>query len=237
MGILKKLIAGNWKMNPSSSDDALTLASSIKDAPNSNKVEWLICPPMPFLTGVLGVVENSCVSVGSQDCSEFSKGAYTGQTSSDMLASIGCKYAIIGHSERRSLLGETDEVCMNKAILALEAKITPIICVGESLAERKSGDAYKAIEKSLSAIAPIIDKSVIAYEPLWSIGTGISASHEDISLMHCFIREKTNSRILYGGSVNPQNARDILNIKNVGGVLVGGASLDAKKFLAIGGAA
>lgn len=229
----KKLIAGNWKMNPSSLCEAKALAQELAKSAN-DKADYLVCPPAAFLQTVKSSLEKSDIKLGAQDCAEFEGGAYTGQVSAKMLKSMACEYVIIGHSERRQYVNETDGQCVKKARQALLENITPIVCVGEDAQQREQGRAKDVVAKQISALLPIADNIIVAYEPLWAIGSGVSASHEDISLMHGFIREKIRNKILYGGSVNQDNARAILLINNVDGVLVGGASLDADKFLAIG---
>ncbi len=241
---MKKLIAGNWKMNLDAGVAealALRLKNEVGDADNA---DVLICPSFVFLQGVKKVIEDSPIMLGAQDCSPEEKGAFTGDTAALMLKSVGCEHVIIGHSERRQGHGETSTLVQAKANAALKAGLTTIICIGETLEERKHGKAKTVIEEKIKKPWPKNGSEknvVIAYDPVGAIGTGKTASPEDIADMHGFIREKIeglasdpgNVRILYGGSVKPENAKAILATPNVNGALVGGASLKPEQFTAI----
>lgn len=235
---MKKLIAGNWKMNCTNAE-AKNLASGLI-ADNEN-ADVLVCPPFTAIQDVKNSISNG-IFVGGQDCHAEINGAYTGNISAEMLKDIGCEFVILGHSERRSLHGEKDQTVKAKAKTAIDSGLTPIICVGEKLEGRESGEHIKIVlcqvEHSMPESANA-DNFVIAYEPVWAIGTGKTASTSDIAEMHSAIREflvghfgdaGQNLRILYGGSAKPDNAADILSIDNVGGLLVGGASLKAEDF-------
>jgi triosephosphate isomerase len=249
---MKKLIAGNWKMNGTlqgASALATAVLEKIGETPALREsVDFCICPPFLHLSAVKSrLADNGGVELGAQDCSVQSNGAYTGDVSAEMLADIGCRYVILGHSERRQYHGETDATVAAKAVKAHACGLITIICVGETERERESGLAEGVvgdqIRKSLPASSNA-DNTVIAYEPVWAIGTGKTPTSEDVKAMHHFIRgvlkEKLDNpdsiRILYGGSVKPENAAVLLNIENVNGALIGGASLKAEQFLAIAAA-
>lgn len=221
--------------------DAVTLARGVTEkaagAPPSCDVA--VCPPFTALHAVAAVLDGSAVALGAQDCHEASSGAYTGSVSPAMLVDVGCRYVIIGHSERRHGLGETDAMVLRKAESAIGAGLVPIICVGETLEERDDGRADDVVGGQIAgSVPPAGGAVVIAYEPVWAIGTGKTASADDIAGMHNHIRSRlTEVRtdgagipIQYGGSAKPENAADILAIENVGGLLVGGASLQPGSF-------
>lgn len=249
---MRKLIAGNWKMNGLGADIAReveALAASIADAEH---VDLLLCPtavgivPMRHAAEKAGIGDK--LAVGGQDCHAAENGAHTGDISAAMLADVGCRYAIVGHSERRTDHGETSEGVAAKAKAALGAGLVAIVCIGETEAERKSGETFNVladqIAKSLPAGATA-ENTVIAYEPVWAIGTGLTPTSDDIAAAHKFIREEVarkiadadKVRILYGGSMKPGNAGEILALDGVDGGLIGGASLEADDFLAIARAA
>lgn len=196
--------------------------------------EMLICPPHLILDALATAAEDTDVRIGAQDCSEYGAGAHTGETDAALLAEIGANYVILGHSERRAG-GEIDARVKAKAERAISQGLRPIICVGESLAQREAGHAVKIVTDQLSASLPGEGVYDIAYEPIWAIGTGKTATADDIAAMHGAIRAAVGDgpRILYGGSVKPGNATEILGLANVGGALVGGASLDMDSFAAI----
>jgi triosephosphate isomerase len=246
------LIAGNWKMNglgPGGQGlDGLALAVAIKDAATEApppSCELLVCPPFTLLSRVAALLAGSKVAVGGQDCHAEPKGAFTGDISAEMLAEAGCRYVILGHSERRRLHRETSAAVSAKIEAARRAGLVPILCVGETIEERLSGHAFTVVRRQLAeslpkgaAAAPL----VVAYEPVWAIGSGRMPSLEEIAQMHgeiraALLREGSGGgeapRILYGGSVDPAKAAGILALPEVGGALVGGASLEAKSFLAI----
>lgn len=241
----KKLIAGNWKLNGSLASNADLLAALVA-APEAAVVDCAVCVPYPYLAQVQAVAGQGAIAIGAQDVSEFSAGAYTGEVSAAMLADFGCRYAIVGHSERRALFGEQDGQVARKAVAALSAGVVPIVCVGETLAERDAGQVMKVIGRQLDALAGVLDAAalgriVIAYEPVWAIGSGRSAAVEQVAEVHAGIRgwlvehceAPAGVRVLYGGSVKPDNAAALFAVPDVDGGLIGGASLVARDFLAI----
>jgi triosephosphate isomerase len=229
---MKQLIAANWKMNghPDWTCKVRQLAKLVPEPSG----EVLICPPHLILDALATAAEDSSIAIGAQDCSEFGAGAHTGETDAALLAEMGASYVILGHSERRAA-GETDARVKAKAARAIEQGLRPIICVGESLEQREAGNAVGVVSAQLAASLPAEGQFDIAYEPIWAIGTGKTATVADIADMHAAIRGAVGSapRILYGGSVKPANAKEILAIENVGGALVGGASLDMESFATI----
>lgn len=245
---MKKLIAGNWKMN-GTLESSVALASfignGIRTEPDlTEKCDFLVCPPFVYLQAVADIVDSHEVAVGGQDCSDQDDGAYTGDVSTAMLKDLECEYVILGHSERRQYHQESNDSVQSKAQKALIEGLKVIICVGETLEQREDGQAEEVVGSQLAGSLPHGATSlntVIAYEPVWAIGTGKSATADDIKAMHAFIREKLDNnadfRILYGGSVKPGNAGEILSIPNVDGALIGGASLHAEDFLNIAKAA
>lgn len=235
-----KLIVGNWKMNGLRADSK-DRVEKLKAVEVSDAYDMVLCPPATLVAQVAGLAAGSAIAVGGQDCHAETSGAFTGNISAAMLKDAGCAYVIVGHSERRQLHGETDAVVLAKAKAAHAAGLTAIICIGETDDERTAGQANSVVRKQLSGSVPqdaTAENTVIAYEPVWAIGTGKVASVDDITAMHAVIRQETkfNARILYGGSVKGANAREILHIPNVDGVLVGGASLKADEFQAIASA-
>ena len=243
----KKLIAGNWKMNGTgAAADALAkaLAVGIYSEPAlSEKNEFVVAPPYIHLTQVAGFLPEG-VGLAAQDCAVTQDGAYTGDISVGMLGDIGCNYVILGHSERRQYHAETDGRVAAKATLCYEKNMIAIICVGETEVQRAEGRHEKVVGDQLAKAVPAnatAVNTVIAYEPVWAIGTGKTATPDDVQAMHKFIRDRlkeqlaegVNMRILYGGSVKPDNAEALMSIENVDGALVGGASLKADQFLAI----
>ena len=250
---MKKLIAGNWKMN-GSIDDARALIADIvnKAEPDQEmlgKCELLVCPPALHIGAVRHAIHGfPQVKFGAQDCSTQGNGAYTGDLSAQMLKDSGCSYVILGHSERRQYHDETDAQVAEKAALAIANDIIPIICVGETDEQRQAGKAEEVVGAQLKGSIPKLDQFqdiVIAYEPVWAIGTGNTATAEDVKTMHAFIRGQLSDyvqapekvRILYGGSMKPDNAEELLSTDNVDGGLIGGASLQADQFLSIARAA
>jgi len=220
----------------------MSLLNAVKN--NNSYAEAVVCPPAIYLVAASAVLQNSFVALGGQDCSEKENGALTGDISATMLAEVGCKYVILGHSERRQFHGETDELIKAKAAKAVEKGLIPIICIGETLEERQAGKTLEVIKTQLdSAIPDDVDGEdiVIAYEPVWAIGTGLVATTEQIAEVHKEIRQNLQNRlakgealrVIYGGSVKPDNAQDILSLEDVDGALVGGASLKGKDFLEI----
>ena len=245
------LVAGNWKMNGSTAANAELLAGIVAGVPAGSGFSLLVCPPFPYLASVVALAEGSAVKVGAQNVSEHEKGAFTGEVAPSMLADIGCDYVIIGHSERRALYGETSAQVAAKFRAAQAAGITPILCVGESLAEREAGTTEVVVDEQLDAVleAAGVDAfahAVIAYEPVWAIGTGMTASPEQAQDVHRHIRGRLAAQneniaagvqILYGGSMKGENAAGLLGQPDIDGGLIGGASLKADDFLAIAKAA
>ena len=241
-----KMIVGNWKMNGLGADLATTVADLLHDfhlEPQQCRVG--ICPPATLIDRLARDVRTSHIEVGGQDCRFEAKGAFTGGVSAEMLADAGATLVILGHSERRQEFGESDALVSDKVGAALRAGLTPIICVGETLAQREAGEAASVVRGQI--LGSINDDLAgqdwaLAYEPVWAIGTGLTPTLEQIAEIHAAARAAMVERlgdggrtapILYGGSVNPGNARDILAVDEVGGALVGGASLKAADFLAI----
>ncbi|MCB1782582.1 MAG: triose-phosphate isomerase [Alphaproteobacteria bacterium] len=251
---MKKLIAGNWKMNGSIQKNALLIQGIIKGIeaePNLlSACDFAVFPPFVFIPSINKEIKNAAgkIILGAQDCSAFDAGAYTGEVSPLMLKETGCTHVILGHSERRQYHGETDELISRKAQAANKAGLITVICVGETLEEREAGEAQKIVGRQLSSSIPetaTAENTIIAYEPVWAIGTGKTATPDDAQAMHGFIRKKLNEqledsqklRILYGGSMKPENAKDLLAAPDIDGGLIGGASLQVADFLSIGRAA
>lgn len=239
------LIAGNWKMN-GLGEDVSGLAGALLDhviSAEKMPCTMVLCPPFTLIDRVSSTVQDSPIKVGGQDCHVESAGAFTGSISARMLADIGCDYVIVGHSERRRDFGEGDATVGAKADTALAAGLTPIICVGESLEQREAGQALDVVSAQVAGSLPgAAGDVVIAYEPVWAIGTGLTAAPEDVAEMHASIRARLDdvrpgdTPILYGGSANPDNAAALLATPNVGGLLVGGASLDPDAFWTVANA-
>ena len=238
-----KLAAGNWKMNGFKPD--LAEVKALTAAHPSPKCDVVICPPATLLAKMADELADDMIALGGQDCHPKKTGAHTGDISADMLAEAGAEYVILGHSERRADHKESNALIADKANAAASAELTPIICVGETLDEREGGQTLTIVGAQLAGSVPDgldADKMVVAYEPVWAIGTGQVASLEQIAEVHGFIRQElqarfgasgAKTRVLYGGSVKPGNAADIFGIDNVDGALVGGASLKASDFGAI----
>jgi triosephosphate isomerase len=245
------LVAGNWKMN-GSTDSVNTLVAGIKAGIDAvTTAEMAVCPPYVYIPQVASLLAGTVISFGAQDVSDQEAGAYTGEVAPGMLTDIGCKYAIVGHSERRSIYGESDEFTASKFAAARKAGLVPILCVGELLEEREQGITEQVVERQLDAVIELegiaaFGSAVIAYEPVWAIGTGKTATPEQAQEVHAFIRAKLAGldqavadgiRILYGGSMNAGNAAELLAMQDIDGGLIGGASLKPDDFLAIGKAA
>ncbi|MFN3544333.1 MAG: triose-phosphate isomerase [Thiobacillus sp.] len=240
----KKLVAGNWKMNGSLAENAALLAA-IK--PALAGIEAAVCVPFPYLAQVQAALAGSSIAWGAQNLSEHAKGAFTGEVSASMLLDFGCTYVIVGHSERRSLYGESDDAVAKKYIAAQAAGLTPILCVGESLQERETGVTEQVVARQLDAVIAAagvasLAKAVVAYEPVWAIGTGKTATPEQAQAVHAFIRGKVAALdpavaaglvIQYGGSVKASNAAELMAQPDIDGGLIGGASLVAEEFVAI----
>lgn len=243
---IKPLVAGNWKMNGlRSSLDELNSICAGYNGELDGLIDLLICPPSTLLQESASLASKHNVMIGAQDCHAQSSGAHTGDISAEMIADSGAKAVIVGHSERRSDCGETNEIVLAKAQAGLRNGLMTIVCIGEKEEERKSGSTLKVLEDQLKGSLPDIidaDLFVVAYEPVWAIGTGLVPSAQDVEEAHTFIREQLVARygeqgslvrILYGGSVKPTNAQELMAIANVDGALVGGASLKAEDFLGI----
>src|SRR6266576_1372411 len=234
----KRLVAGNWKMNGLRAD-ALALARNVvARARQPHRCELLVCPPSTLLAVVGEALAGSDVALGGQDCHPEPKGAFTGDISAEMLKDAGCSHAIVGHSERRHTCGETDADVRAKTLAAWRAGLVAIVCVGETRAEREGGRAMSVVEAQIAGSLPdgaTSQNLIVAYEPVWAIGTGLTPTMANIAEMHAAIRARTpaDTRILYGGSVNPKNAAEILAHGEVDGALVGGAILKADDFWAI----
>lgn len=240
----KKLVAGNWKMHGSLAENAALLAAL---KPALQGIEAAVCVPFPYLAQVQAALAGSSLAWGAQNVSEHGKGAFTGEVSASMLLDFGCKYVIVGHSERRSLYGESDALVAAKYVAAQAAGLTPILCVGESLAERESGVTEQVVARQLDAVIDAagvasFGRAVVAYEPVWAIGTGKTASPEQAQAVHAFIRGKLADLdaaiaagliIQYGGSVKAANAAELMAQPDIDGGLIGGASLLADEFVAI----
>jgi triosephosphate isomerase len=242
---MRQLIAGNWKMNGLSAE-AAAIAGPLRDGTGGLVCDLLICPPFTQIVSVAKILAGSTVAVGGQDCHIKEKGAHTGDISAAMLRDAGASWVIVGHSERRADHSESDALIQAKAKAATAAGLTPIVCVGETEAQRVAGDQNKIVGGQLAGSLPAGFAGVVAYEPVWAIGTGKTATEDDVAAMHLLIRETlvrqlgeagNAVRILYGGSVRPANAGGLLAVPHVGGALVGGASLKAEEFLGIAKAA
>lgn len=245
----RRIVAGNWKMN-GSTDFGRSLLDAVCAAPAAKGVEVLVFPPLPYLTDLIGR-HGDQVSFGAQDVSSRDEGAYTGEVSAGMLADIGCRYGLVGHSERRQYHGESSSLVAEKFAKARAAGLTPVLCVGETEHQRRAEQTQWAIQKQLEPVFELLgdqafDGAVIAYEPVWAIGTGLSAAPADAQAVHAFLRSEVAARdariasslpILYGGSVKPATAAELFAQPDIDGGLIGGASLVASDFLAIVAAA
>jgi triosephosphate isomerase len=241
----RPLIAGNWKMNGLLAEGrALTTELMALLNRGVRPFDMLICPPATLLTTIATAARGSVLQMGGQDCHSEIKGAFTGDISAEMLKDAGCSAVIVGHSERRTLHGETDEVVRNKALAAKRAGLTAIVCIGETLEQRDAGKTLSILETQALGSVPEGSRAaslVVAYEPVWAIGTGRTPSADDVAAAHAHIRKvlaqrmdnAAATRILYGGSVKPENAGALLGLEDVDGALVGGASLKAADFWAI----
>ena len=247
----RTLIAGNWKMNGSLQSIAELINGIKSGLAEITNADLAVCPPAIFLMRVGGLIDGASIALGSQNVCDHESGAFTGELAPSMLKEAGCQYAIIGHSERRALYGESDELIANRYAMAVKSGLTPIFCIGETLDERESGVTEDVVSKQLDAVIntqgiSAIGSCVIAYEPVWAIGTGKVATPEQAQAVHAFIRSKLDKldtavakkvQILYGGSMNAGNAKELLSQADIDGGLIGGASLKAADFLAIGAAA
>jgi len=246
---VRPFVAGNWKMHGLSASLAeIEAMRRAADAGEAGEAELAVCPPATLLAQAAAKLSGSRLALGAQDCSPEASGAFTGDISAAMLKDAGAAYVIVGHSERRTIHHETDELVRAKAEAALKAGLIPIVCVGETQAERKAGQQAAVVIRQLRGSLPAGGTSetvVIAYEPVWAIGTGVTPTPQDVAVVHNGIRalveevggaRAAKTRLLYGGSVKPNNCRELLTLDNVDGALVGGASLKAADFLAIAAA-
>ncbi len=245
------LVAGNWKMNGSTAAGEALVDGIIAGVPEGSGFRLLVCPPFPYLASIATKISGSKVSLGAQNVSEHASGAFTGETASAMLKDVGCEYVIVGHSERRAIYGETSEQVAAKFQAAQAAGLIPILCVGETLDEREAGTTQNVIDEQLNAVlnaagVDVFAAAIIAYEPVWAIGTGKTATPEEAQDVHRHIRARVAERnsdlaekvqILYGGSMKGDNAPGLLSMPDIDGGLIGGASLKANDFLAIAEAA
>ena len=239
-----RVVVGNWKMNGGLAQNAALLSALAAGWRAGADREMAVCVPFPYLTQAKELLAGSAIAWGAQDVSEHASGAFTGEVSAGMIAEFGARYALAGHSERRQFHGERDEQVAAKAKAALAAGLTPIVCVGETLAEREaeqtSAVVTRQIDAVIRALGTAMARTVVAYEPVWAIGTGRTASPEQAQEVHALLRGRLASagaadvRLLYGGSVKAANAASLFGMPDVDGGLVGGASLDAREFLAIG---
>jgi triosephosphate isomerase (TIM) len=244
----RKLVAGNWKMHGTRAEAGRLLAAIVDGADRLLAAEILVCPPFVHLSETATTLRGSAVGLGAQDlCGEAQQGAYTGEVSGSMLADIGCRYVIVGHSERRAYYGESDARVGAKVKLAQEAGLVPILCVGETAAARDAGETRAVVRRQLQAVFDAVGvgafaSAVIAYEPVWAIGTGKTATPGHAQEVHAYLRGLVAEqdakiagalRLLYGGSVKPGNAAELFSMPDIDGGLIGGASLVANDFLAI----
>ena len=241
------LVVGNWKMHGSRDGSTALISAIVAGVDSLRGADAAICPPYPYLALAAKLLAGSPVALGAQNLSEHQQGAYTGEVSASMLVESGCRYVIVGHSERRHLYGETDAVVARKFAAAHRAKLVPILCVGETLEERESGATEAIVSRQVESVldvsgADAFAHAVIAYEPVWAIGTGRTASPDQAQAVHALIRAKISERdatiagdlrILYGGSVKASNAAHLFGMPDIDGGLIGGASLDGEEFLSI----
>jgi triosephosphate isomerase len=243
----RKLVAGNWKMHGSLTQNAVLLDAVAAGVQQLSGVDSAVCVPFPYLFQAQQKLNGTAVKWGAQDTHQLEKGAYTGEVSASMLQDFGCRYVIVGHSERRSLYGESSELVAEKFAAVQKAGMQPILCVGETLEQREAGDTETVVAEQLDAVlvelgADCLRDAVVAYEPVWAIGTGKTATPEQAQAVHAFIRQRVAGHdgqvaaglcILYGGSVKPDNAAELFAMPDIDGGLIGGASLVAEDFLAI----
>jgi triosephosphate isomerase len=243
----RKLVVGNWKMHGSLAQNEVLLGAVKGGAAQLSRVDVAVCAPFPYLAQLRQELSASAVKWGAQDVHQLEKGAFTGEVSGAMLADFGCTYVIVGHSERRSIYGESSRLVAEKFAAAQRAGLTPILCVGETLEQRESGATEAVVAEQLDAVIALVGvqalrKAVLAYEPVWAIGTGKTATPEQAQAVHAFIRQRVAAQdgevaqglvILYGGSVKAANAAELFAMTDIDGGLIGGAALIAEEFLAI----
>ncbi len=247
----RKLVAGNWKMHGGLARNRDLLDSLVQAAGRGGSADCAVCVPFPYLGQTQELLKGTAIAWGAQTVSEHAQGAYTGEVSAAMLADFGCRYVLVGHSERRSLYCESNETVAAKFVAALQGGLTPILCLGETLEQREEGVTETVVAAQLGAVMQAagtngLTNAVIAYEPVWAIGTGRTATPQQAQDVHAFIRSRLagsdaalalRMQILYGGSVKPQNAAELFGMADIDGGLIGGASLVAQDFLAICAAA
>ena len=247
----KRLVAGNWKMHGARAANSALLDAIVAGLPAAGKVQCAVCVPFPYLAQVEELLRGAALAWGAQDVSAQASGAYTGEVSAGMLAEFGCRFVLVGHSERRQLHGESDALVAAKFAAVQANRMTPVLCVGETLEERDAGRTEAVVARQLDAVVSAsgvaaFAPAVLAYEPVWAIGTGRNATPEQAQAVHAFVRARLAAkdagvagalRILYGGSVKAANAESIFAMPDVDGGLIGGASLVANEFLAIARAA
>ena len=245
------LVAGNWKMHGSQASVAELVGGLVSGLSGNNAIDVLICPPFVYLEQVASLLADYPIALGAQNVAAEPSGAYTGEVSAEMLRDVGCSYVIVGHSERRTLLGESDEVIAHKFRMTQEQQLVPVFCVGETLDERQAGHAMEVIARQVAAVVntagvEALGRAVFAYEPVWAIGTGQTATPEQAQEVHAGLRAMVAAhdakiagqlRILYGGSVKAANARELFQMDDIDGGLIGGASLNPEEFLQICAAA
>ncbi len=244
----KKIVAGNWKMNTDICEGKELVKGIIEMSGNlPSGVKLIVAPPFTHLCSVGKLLEGTPIALGAQNCADHSKGAYTGEVSASMLKSVHCSYVILGHSERREYYGETSAKLVEKIKLALEEGIAPIFCIGERLEEREAGNHFEVVRKQIEEVLYVLTPEqmaniVIAYEPVWAIGTGKTASSEQAQEIHEYVRKVVAAKfgklaeeisILYGGSCKPSNAKELFACKDIDGGLIGGAALKAEDFIGI----
>lgn len=239
----RQLVVGNWKMNGNQQQNAELLTNIVAGWSGAHRAEVVVCPPHPYLLSAHQFIANSSILLGAQNLSQHENGAFTGEVSAAMLTDLNCRFVIIGHNERRRMQGETDEQIAQKFMAAQRATLIPILCVGESLEEREQGRHLSVIGEQLQSVfnhtgRDVFAKAVVAYEPVWAVGTGMTATPQQAHEVHHFIREQLGDvaetvRILYGGSVKAHNAEQLFALTDIDGALLGGASLDAEEFLKI----
>lgn len=244
----KPMVAGNWKMHGSQSLTTELVTAVAAAAERLRGVETMVCPPYPYLSQAVQLAADSGLAVAAQDlCEQAKQGAYTGEVNGAMLAEIGCSAVLVGHSERRQYYGESDQRVAEKFVAAQAAGLVPVLCIGETQSEREGGETETVLGRQLRAVLDLagiaaLDKAVIAYEPVWAIGTGLTATPQQAQETHAFIRNLLSGedaiiaralRLLYGGSVKPDNASELFGCADVDGGLIGGAALQADSFIAI----
>lgn len=239
----RQLVVGNWKVNGNLGENLALLTAIKVGLPPSEKTNVVVCPPLPYLLQAGEVLKDSSIYVGAQTVSQFGTGAFTGEVSAAMLADAGCRYVIIGHNERRRLLGETNQQIIEQFKNAQAFGLVPILCIGESSEQREQGNYLAHLGEQLNVVVTAVglqafESAVVAYEPVWAVGTGVTATPEQANEVHQFIRAQLGSigegvQLLYGGSVKGHNAEELFKLPDIDGALLGGASLNAEEFIQI----